>query len=323
MRIIRHTLSVPESVRGGVATIGNFDGVHRGHRAVIGAARAKADALSLPLAVVTFEPHPRRFFRPADPPFQLTPLDSKLRQLGGLGIDTVLLVHFDEEVARETPAGFIDRVLVRALAARHVTVGYDFVFGKGRAGTVETLRAWAGGAGVGFSVVAPVAGPDSEVHSSTKIRDRLGAGDPAGAARILGRRWEIEGRVVEGDRRGREIGFPTANLAVEDYLRPALGVYAVWAGVEDRGRTDWRMGCANLGRRPTFDGDRLGLETYILDFSEDIYGRLLRIALVEFIRPERKFAGVQELREQIARDSMAARTLLGAAAPGGGDTEPP
>ncbi len=316
MRIIRHTAGVPDGARGGVATIGNFDGVHRGHRAVIGSARETAAAASLPLSVVTFEPHPRRFFRPDDPPFQLTPLRSKVRHLEPLGIDTLLLIHFDEEVARAPPALFIERVLVDALAARHVTVGYDFVFGRGRAGDVETLRGWAAANGVGFSIVDPVAGDDRMIYSSTNIRHCLADGEPARAAALLGRCWEIEGRVRRGDRRGRQIGFPTANLTLDDYVRPALGVYAVWAGIEDQGRTRWHMGCANLGWRPTFDGDLLGLETYILDFTDDIYDRLLRVALVQFIRPERKFDGVSDLREQIARDSMVARTLLESIRPG-------
>ncbi len=310
MRIIRHTKGIPDSARGGVVTIGNFDGVHLGHRVVIGAAGDLAEAHSMPLSVVTFEPHPRRFFRPDDPPFELTPLRGKVRRFEVMGIDTLLLIHFDDEVSQASPEAFIDRVLVDGLGVRHLTVGYDFVFGKGRKGNVETLRAWAEADGVGFSVVEPVSGPDETVYSSTNIRAALREGDPARAAALLGRCFEIEGRVLRGDRRGRQIGFPTANLSLEDYVRPALGVYAVWAGTEEHGATRWSMGCANLGWRPTFDGDRLGLETYILDFTEDIYDRLLRVALVEYIRPERKFAGISELREQIAKDSMASRALL-------------
>ena len=316
MRIIRHTKGVPEIARGGAVTIGNFDGVHRGHQAVIADASALAKARSMPFAVVTFEPHPRRFFRPDDPPFQLTPLRSKVRRFEAMGIDTLLLIHFDDEVSRAAPEAFIDRVLVKGLAARHLSVGYDFVFGKGRKGNVETLRGWAEASGVGFAVVEPVRGPDDTVYSSTNIRSCLGEGDPAKAAALLGRCWEIEGRILRGDQRGRQIGFPTANLSLDDYLQPALGVYAVWAGIEERGATRWHMGCANLGWRPTFDGTRLGLETYIFDFAEDIYDRLLRVALVEYIRPERKFDDISELREQIAKDSMASRALLESIGPG-------
>jgi len=316
MRIIRHTKGVPQSARGGVVTIGNFDGIHRGHQAVIGEARTLARAQSMPLAVVTFEPHPRRYFRPDDPPFQLTPLPSKVRRFETLGIDTLLLIHFDQEISQAAPETFVERVLVDGLAARHLTVGYDFVFGKNRKGNAPMLRQWAAVAGVGFAVVDPAAGPDDTVYSSTNIRNCLAEGDPAKAAALLGRCWEIEGRVLKGDQRGRQLGFPTANLSIEDYVQPALGVYAVWAGIDDGGTTKWHMGCANLGWRPTFDGDRLGLETYILDFAEDIYGQVLRIALVEYIRPEKKFAGISELREQIAQDSMASRALLESIDPG-------
>ena len=277
---------------------------------VVRAAAEAAKARSRPLSVVTFEPHPRRFFRPDDPPFQLTPLRSKVRRFEVMGIDTLLLIHFDDEVSRASPQEFIDRVLVQGLGARHLSVGYDFVFGRGRKGDVETLRTWAETDGIGFTVVAPVSGPDGTIYSSTNIRAALREGDPARAAVLMGRCFEIEGRVVQGDRRGRQIGFPTANLSLEDYVQPALGVYAVWVGIEEHDATRWYMGCANLGWRPTFDGDRLGLETYILDFTEDIYDRLLRVALVEYIRPERRFAGVSELREQIAKDSMASRALL-------------
>ena len=297
-------------------TIGNFDGLHRGHQAVITEASTFAKARSMPLAVVTFEPHPRRFFRPDDPPFQLTPLRGKVRRFEELGIDTLMLIHFDDEVSQATPEAFIDRVLVKGLAARHLIVGYDFVFGKGRKGNVETLRGWAAANDVGFEVVEPARGQDETVYSSTNIRNCLTEGDPAKAAALLGRCWEIEGRILKGDQRGRQIGFPTANLSLEDYVQPALGVYAVWAGIEEQGTTKWHMGCANLGWRPTFDGTRLGLETYIFDFTEDIYDRLLRVALVEYIRPERKFDGVSELREQIAKDSMSSRALLESIGPG-------
>ena len=310
MRIVRHPSGIPESARGAAVTIGNFDGVHRGHQAVVGAAAAAARRLAAPLAVVTFEPHPRRFFRPDEPTFQLTPLRSKARRFEALGVDTLLVLRFDAAMARVEPDGFIDAVLARGLGARHLAIGYDFVFGRDRRGNVETLGRWAKGAGVGFEVVEPVTGWGETVFSSTNIRACLGDGKPGAAAAQLGRCWEIEGRVREGDRRGRLLGFPTANLALADTVRPALGVYAVWAGIEEEGRTVWRPGCANLGIRPTIGGTVVGLETHIFDFEGDIYGRLLRVALVEYIRPERKFDGLPALRDQIARDSQTARELL-------------
>ncbi len=310
MRIVCHPSNLPESARGAAVTIGNFDGVHRGHEAVIGAAASAARDLDAPLAVVTFEPHPRRFFRPGEPPFQLTPLRSKARRFESLGVDILLALRFDAAMARVAPEAFIEEVLARGLAARHLAIGYDFVFGHNRRGNVETLGRWARGEGVGFEVVAPVTGWGETVYSSTHIRACLRDGKPGAAAIQLGRCWEIEGRVRQGDRRGRLLGFPTANLALADTVQPALGVYAVWAGLERDGGTVWHPGCANLGIRPTVGGTVVGLETHIFDFDRDIYGRLLRVALVEYIRPERKFDGLPELRDQIARDSLAARELL-------------
>ena len=310
MRIVRHPSAIPDSARGAAVTVGNFDGVHRGHEAVIGVAAKAARDLGAPLAVVTFEPHPRRFFRPEEPPFQLTPLRSKARRFETLGVDTLLALRFDAAMARVAPGTFIDDVLVQGLAARHLAIGYDFVFGHNRQGNVETLARWAKGAGVGFEVVEPVTGWGETVYSSTNIRACLRDGKPGAAATQLGRCWEIEGRVRQGDKRGRLLGFPTANLALADTVRPALGVYAVWAGIERDGETEWHPGCANLGIRPTVGGTVVGLETHVFDFDRDIYGRLLRVALVEYIRPERKFDGLDRLRDQIARDSQAARELL-------------
>lgn len=316
MRIFRDTTGRPGSVRGATVTIGNFDGVHRGHQAVIGEARRIARAAGGPLAVITFEPHPRRFFRPDMPTFELTPLRSKARWLAALGVEYLQLVHFDEAFSRNSAEAFVDDLLVDGLAARHVVVGYDFVFGNARRGTVDMLRAVSDEGRFGFTAVGPVKDGDGPVYSSTSIRQFLAEGAPGRAAELLGRCWEVEGRVRHGDRRGRQIGFPTANLSIDGYLEPALGVYAVWAGLERDGGTEWHMGCANIGRRPTFDGEGVTVEVNIFDFADDIYDRPFRAALVDYIRPERKFAGVDELRQQIAADCAAARTLLGGIPPG-------
>lgn len=310
MRIYRHTAGIPEMVHGTSVAIGNFDGVHLGHQVVIGEASRRAKALGTSLTVVTFEPHPRRFFRPDEPPFQLTPLRSKLRRFRALGVDHLLLIHFDQEISQESHEEFVEKVLVTGLRAKHVTVGYDFVFGHGRKGNVEYLRQAAEACGFGISTVEPVKDKEGRIYSSTNIRNCLRTGDPSGAATILGRLWEIEGRVVKGDRRGRRIGFPTANVSIDDYVHPKLGVYAVWAGIEEAGETIWHPGCANIGYRPTFDGQGVVVEAYIFDFADDIYDKLLRVALVEYIRPEMKFDGIAQLREQIARDSHDSRALL-------------
>lgn len=310
MHIFRDTAGLPDSVRGGTVTIGNFDGVHRGHQAVIGEAARVAARIGGPMAVITFEPHPRRFFRPDEPAFQLTPMRSKMRWLQALGVEALRLVHFDKEISRLSAEAFVDRLLVEGLAARHVVVGYDFVFGQGRRGDVDMLRGLADAGKFGFSAVDPVKADGGPVYSSTNIRAALVAGEPADAAALLGRCWEIEGKVQTGDRRGRQIGFPTANLPIADYVEPALGVYAVWAGLESDDRTIWHKGIVNIGRRPTFDGEGVVIEAHIFDFAEDIYDRQLRVALAGFIRPERKFAGIDEIRAQIALDCTAARSLL-------------
>ena len=310
MRIFRHVAGLPDFVRESSVAIGNFDGVHLGHQAVIDEAAAHAQKHGSAMSVITFDPHPRRYFRPEEPPFQLTPLRSKVRRFKAIGVEQLLVVHFDTETSQLTHQQFVDTFIFGGFKARHVTVGYDFVFGAGRSGDVDYLRARAEQDGFGLSAIEPVKDASETIYSSTNIRNSLTDGNPLGAARLLGRPWEVEGRVIKGDQRGRQIGFPTANIALDDYVEPALGVYAVWAGIEEAGVTTWHMGCANIGRRPTFDKNDVNCEVYIFDFTDDIYDKLLRVALVEYIRPEKKFDGIAQLREQIALDSHDARALL-------------
>lgn len=309
MRIFRHD-TVAAAERGAVVAIGNFDGIHLGHQAVIGEAGRIARAGGLPHAVLTFEPHPRRVFRPDDPPFRLTPFRAKSRHLEALGVDLLFTLHFDPAFAQRSAADFIEGVLVRNLGVRHAVVGYDFVFGHQRGGTPALLQGRGAELGFGVTVVGPIAAQGGAVYSSTRIRELLGTGKPRQAAALLGRFWEIEGRVERGDARGRSIGFPTANLMLDDYLRPAAGVYAVRAGIEEDGRTLWHDGVANLGRRPTFGGSDLRLEAHLFDFDRDLYGRHLRVALIEHLRAERKFPGIDALKAQIAADVTQARALL-------------
>jgi riboflavin kinase/FMN adenylyltransferase len=315
MRIFRHVAGLPDFVRDTSVAIGNFDGVHLGHQAVIREAAAHAEKLGSSLSVITFDPHPRRFFRSEEPPFQLTPLRSKVRRFEDIGVDQLMVVHFDEDTSQLTHEQFVDTFITGGFHAKHVTVGYDFVFGAGRGGSGDYLRKRAARDGFGVSVIEPVKDQSETVYSSTNIRNCLRDGNPVGAANLLGRLWEVEGRVIKGDQRGRQIGFPTANIALDDYLEPALGVYAVWVGVEEGGVTSWHAGCANIGRRPTFDKEEVNCETYIFDFTDDIYDKLLRVALVEYIRPEKKFDGIAQLREQIALDSHDARALLDSIGP--------
>lgn len=310
MRIFRHTSDLPADARGAVVALGNFDGVHRGHGIVIGQAAETARRLGVPTAVVTFEPHPRRLFRPDDPPFRLTPFRTKAHHIEHLGVDLLFVIHFDWAFASRTAEQFVDGVLVQGLAARHVVAGYDFVFGRGRGGDLAMLERMAGERGFGVTRVMPVRDGTGTVFSSTRVRELLVDGRPREAAEVLGRAWEIEGRVEQGFQRGRTIGFPTANVALGDYLRPAFGVYAVRAGVDRANATQWLPGVANLGRRPTVGGTAELLEVHLFDGRYDLYGQHLRVQLVDFLRHERKFDGLDALRGQIARDADAARHSL-------------
>ena len=316
MKIVRHSSGIPAFARGGVVTIGNFDGVHLGHRAVVGAARRLATNMGASLAAVTFEPHPRRYFQFDGPPFELTPLRGKIRQMDLLGVEMVRLVRFDNSVATLPPERFVEQVIVSGLEARHVVVGYDFVFGCGRMGNVELLTALGQSNVFAVTSIDPVKIEGGPVYSSTNIRASLAGGDPLAAANILGRCWEIEGKIITGDQRGRTIGFPTANLSIDGYLEPAIGVYAIWAGLERANGTVWHMGCANIGQRPTFGGTNVVIEAHLFDFADDIYDQPFRVALVDYLRPEKKFSGVPELQAQIANDCKAARSLLESILPG-------
>ncbi|MGE0155115.1 MAG: bifunctional riboflavin kinase/FAD synthetase [Reyranellaceae bacterium] len=311
MRVYRHYDRLPAADRGSVVAIGNFDGVHRGHQAVIGEARKVAAALGAPSAVLTFEPHPRSFFRPDDKPFRLTPLRLKAHAIEALGVDLLFVVRFDAQFAAYSAERFVAEVIGRAgLGARHVVTGYDFVFGKGRSGNAVLLERLAKEHGYSYTAVSPVAAESGEIYSSTQIRAYLQAGKAKEAARLLGRHWEIEGRVETGQQRGRTIGFPTANVRLADVLQPAHGVYAVRAGVDQGADTQWYDGVANFGSRPTVDGRNVWLEIHLFDFSGDLYGKHLRVAFVDFLRAEMKFPSFEDLKAQIVRDGEVARSLL-------------
>lgn len=319
MLIYRHYSGVPEASRGAVIALGNFDGVHRGHQAVIGAARELARQMAGKLGVLTFEPHPRSYFQPDGPPFRLTPFRIKVRHLQSLGVDLLYSLHFERALAELSAENFVDDILVGGFGAAHLVIGYDFKFGAGRRGDSEFLIRQGEINEFGVSIVEPARDVVDEVYSSSLIRDYLRNGQPQRAAALFGHLWEIEGRVLHGDERGRTIGFPTANVDLGEYMRPAFGVYAVRAGVPQDGRVVWYDGVANLGLRPTVGGERLLLEVHLFDFSGDLYGLHLRVALVDFLRAERKFAGFEELKAQIDDDARQARQLLLARSIGAGD----
>ena len=303
--VFDHWADTPARWKGGVVALGNFDGVHRGHQALLKRAAEIAKPFNAPVVALTFEPHPRRFFVPDTGPFRLTLPPAKVRLLAEHGVEAVLAQRFDEAFAALSADAFLDDVLHKGLGARHVVCGYDFTFGNRRSGNVEMLRAQGPKRGFGVTVLDPVM-REGEIYSSTRIREALRAGMASEAAELLGHPWEIEGTVEEGDRRGRTIGFPTANVALGEHLRPRFGVYAVRALLERK----WLNGVANLGRRPTVGKLQENFEVYLFDFADDIYRRTLRVALVDFIRPEMKFAGLEPLKAQIAADATAARERL-------------
>jgi riboflavin kinase/FMN adenylyltransferase len=289
-----------------VVVIGNFDGVHLGHRAVLQQARAMADARKLRCVVLTFDPHPSEVLGRGAPP-KLMAVARRVKWLRAAGADDVVVEPFTLEFAGWAPAKFARELLVDKLGARLVVVGRNFRFGSERLGDFSTLESL--GAGLGFeAVAASVAGDAGGPFSSTRVRDAIAAGDVERAASVLGRCHSIAGVVVHGDARGRTIGFPTANLSSLDAMLPAAGVYAIRAEVS--GEKNTRDGVMNIGFRPTVDGSSLRVEVHIFDFDRDLYGSLLRVQLVARIRDERKFAGIAELRAQIEADAAFAKQLL-------------
>lgn len=312
MRLLRHYEEVPTEARGAVAAIGNFDGLHLGHQTVIATATHVARAAGDPASVITFEPHPYAVFHAGTAPFRLTPFRIKVPLLSRLGLDTAFVLPFDAALHRKTAADFVADVLVAGLGVSHLVIGEDFVFGRDRGGDSTVLAALARQFGFGLSVVPKVSDGDSLPYSSTKVRQYLGAGQPHLAAAQLGRAWALEGRVERGDRRGRSIGFPTANLPLGEFLVPAHGVYAIRAGIVASDDISWHDGVANVGRRPTVDGEGILLEAHLFDFDGDLYGSYLRVALIDHLRAEKKFDGIDSLRAQIARDAEQARVVLAA-----------
>ncbi len=300
--------TVPPHLAGGIVALGNFDGFHLGHQAVVGRAVARARAEGRPALVATFDPHPVRHFRPDTAPFRLTTLDQRQRLFAGAGVDAMVVFHFDGDLARVSAEQFIADRLHANLQVAGVVTGEDFTFGKGKSGDVRLLATRGGVHGFVAETVGAVT-LDGEPVSSTRIRDALRGGDPRTAARLLTRPFTIEGVVQHGDKLGRTIGYPTANVDMGKYLRPAYGIYAVTGRLSD-GRV--LKGAANLGIRPTFDPPKELLEPYFFDFAGDLYGQTIEVALIEYLRPEAKFDGLDALTAQMEGDCARARALLDA-----------
>lgn len=311
IRVIRGWKELSDGDRGASVAMGNFDGVHRGHQQVIGLAAKAAAALGAPLGVITFDPHPRHYFRPDEPLFRLMKPDQQARALEKLGVDMLYVLPLDAALAEMTDREFATQVLHQGLGARHVAVGFDNSFGKGRTGTPATMRAYGQELGFGVSVADPVGDLDGDKFSSTAVREALRDGHPEVAAEILGRPFAIEGPVQRGRQLGRTLGFPTANVDMSDYVSPRFGVYATITRLSD-GRE--LKGVANIGVNPTVQGlTRPVLEVWLFDFDEDIYDRIIETSLIHFLRPEEKFDSLDVMTQQVMRDAARARALLGAA----------
>ena len=300
---------LPETLKGAAAAIGAFDGVHRGHQAVIAAARVAATDLGAPLAVVSFDPHPRRWFQPDAAPFRLMTPAQMARALEPLAVERLYLLPFDAEMAALTDEDFARRVLSQGLGLCHASVGFDFTFGKGRSGSPEALRAYGQAMGFGVSVTPRIDDAGGLKLASSAVREALNAGDMARAATILGRPFAIEGEVIHGEKRGRTIGVPTANVRMGDYMRPAYGVYAIRTRLPDGRIID---GVANLGVRPMFELTEPLLEVWLLDFADDLYGQVVETELVALLRGEMNFDGLDALKAQIDKDAEVARVVLSA-----------
>jgi riboflavin kinase / FMN adenylyltransferase len=297
---------IPQACKGSIVALGNFDGFHLGHQAVVGRAIQRGFHERRPVIVATFDPHPVRFFKPDVPPFRLTTLDQREALFAHAGADAMLVFQFDKALAVTSAEDFVGDTLARQIGAAGVVTGDDFTFGRGRKGDVEALRSLGAEHGIVAEAVSPVLLDDMRI-SSGRIREALQAGDTATATHLLSRDFAIEGMVQRGDQRGRELGYPTANMVLGDYQRPRYGIYAVRVTLDDGSE---HPGVASLGVRPTFDPPQELLETHLLDFDGDLYGRKIEVALHAFIRDEKKFDDIDALVAHIKDDEAQARHLL-------------
>ncbi len=310
MKVLNSYAETPGALRGGVVAIGNFDGVHRGHQAVIGHTRAIAGAMAggadgAPAGVMSFTPHPRAYFQPDKPLFLLTSDAQKIDLFAELGLDFMALIPFNAALAGLSADDFVRDVLVAGLGIRHVVIGYDFHFGKGRGGSPETMQTLGEALGFGVTIIAPEGDAD-DAYSSSRVRAQLREGDVAGAVAALGRSWSVRGIVERGAGRGKDLGFPTANLAMPAGSELLPGIYAVRVRCGDAVID----GAAYLGSRPTFDDGEIGLETFLFDFDDNLYGTGIEVAFVAFIRGDKAFASGDDLAVQMAKDCDAARRVL-------------
>ncbi len=304
MNIYQSTAEIPSAAHGAVIAIGNFDGVHTGHQALLSSAKDLAAKQGRPFGVLTFEPHPRRLFRPDEPPSRITPPLVKHWRLREFGVNALFSLPFDWDFASQSAAEFINDILKNATGASHIVVGEDFCFGQLRKGTPADIKA----SGIATTIVEKITDAQSKMLSSSNIRQALRGGDITAANAMLGWDWEIRGEIVKGDQRGRELGYPTANVKLGDTIHPSYGIYATRVQIE--GESQWRAGATNIGIRPMFEVPVAQVETFIFDFDRDIYNKILRIQPIKRLRGEAKFESLNDLITQMAKDCEQAREIL-------------
>lgn len=304
--------TVPASLRGGVVAIGNFDGMHRGHQALFATALDEGSRSGKPVLAMTFEPHPRSYFKPNEPVFRLTPAPIKARIAKALGLSGLLVLPFDARLANTSALSFVQDLLIDGLGLEHAVVGWDFHFGHKRGGSPGFLQDQGDKSSFGVTIIEPFTDEAGDTVSSSRTRELLEAGELAAANGLLGYRWRVEGEVIHGEKRGRDLGFPTANVRLPADCRLKHGIYAVTLTVD--GKT--HPGVASYGRRPTFDNGAPLLETFVFDFAGDLYGKTVMVALISRLRDEMKFAGIEPLIWQMNQDAAEARSLLATIGPG-------
>lgn len=305
MKIYNTLDDIPEEAKDTVVAIGNFDGVHRGHQELLKAAYNIAKESNKQLGVLTFEPHPRRLFQPDQPPGRLTPATIKAQQLESQNVDILFSIPFDWPFASQSAEDFVQNVLVDGIGTNHVVLGYDFRFGQLRKGSAETIKQ----AGLNVKTIDPITDDKNETISSSRIRQLLRSGNIKEANELLGWNWEIQGTIFRGDRRGHELGYPTANLLLNDTLHPAYGIYACKVQIE--GEEEWLNAATNIGIRPMFEVPEGQVEAHILDFPDrDLYDKILRVRPIERIRSEAKFNSVEDLVTQMEKDCAQAKKIL-------------
>ncbi len=309
MKIFRHYENLPDDVKGSIIVLGNFDGFHKGHQTVIGRAGKLAREMNTTLSVLVLEPHPRSYFNPGQEDFRLTSFRTKTHLLENFGVDTLFVLPFDKKLSHRKAQEFVTEILLDGIGVIHVFVGYDYRFGAGRGGSANVLQQMGHMEQFGVTIVEKIMEGD-HIYSSTNIRDALRAGDVRRSADRLGHWWHVEGHVLRGDQRGRTINFPTANLSMEGYIKPKLGVYAVRVMIASGPAKGTWNGVANVGKRPTFNKEDLVLEAHIFNFDYDIYEVQIQVEFVDFIREEQKFDGLDALKDQIGKDCVVAQEIL-------------